>query len=167
MPPVLAFRNRQRTRPLNLPLLRRLTRQMLQTELGIHDYQLGIHFVGAKEMASLNRKFLQHEGSTDVITFDHGAAGSPAPLHGEIFISVPDAVKQAQEFGTTWQSEAVRYVIHGLLHLRGFDDLRPRKRREMKREENRLLLRMTHLFPLKQIALKRRSQLSTLNSQPN
>jgi probable rRNA maturation factor len=166
MPSVLAFRNRQRARPLNLPLLRRLTRQMLQTELGIHDYQLGIHFVEAKEMASLNRKFLQHEGSTDIITFDHGAPDSPAPLHGEIFISVPDAVKQAREFGTTWQSEIVRYIIHGLLHLRGFDDLQPRKRREMKREENRLLLKMSRQFPLKQIALKGCSQLSTLNLQP-
>ncbi len=161
----LAFRNRQRTRALNLPLLRRLTLQVLQTELGIRDYELGIHFVEAKEMASLNQKFLQHEGSTDVITFDHGAAGSPAPLHGEIFISVPDAVKQARAFGTTWQSEIVRYIIHGLLHLRGFDDLQPRKRREMKREENRLLLKMTRQFSLKQIAFKRRSQLFRLRAE--
>jgi probable rRNA maturation factor len=183
MPSVLAFRNRQRARPLNLPLLRRLTLQVLQTELGIHDYQLGIHFVEAKEMASLNQRFLQHEGSTDVITFDHAGLGAPvsspacsnklrqhagletgAPnLHGEIFISVPDAVKQARAFGTTWQSEIVRYIIHGLLHLRGFDDLQPRKRREMKREENRLLLKLARQFSLKQIAPKRRPQPSTLN----
>jgi probable rRNA maturation factor len=182
---VLAFRNRQHTRSLNLPLLRRLTCRVLKQEFGVNQYELGFHFVEPEEMARVNQRFLQHEGSTDVITFDHGlgALGSApacsdkprqhagletgAPnLHGEIFISVADAVKQAREFGTNWQSEVVRYVIHGLLHLRGFDDLHPKKRREMKREENRLFLKMTRQFPLKQIALGPRSQPSTLNSQP-
>ena len=153
---VLALRNRQRTRALPIPLLRRLTRHLLESELGVKDYELGFHFVSAEEMARVNGQFLRHTGSTDVITFDHSIAGAPetgAPnLHGEVFISVADAVKQAREFGTTWQSEVVRYIIHGLLHLRGHDDLKPVTRKVMKREENRLLKQIESQFSVRQLS---------------
>ncbi|HEY0550405.1 MAG TPA: rRNA maturation RNase YbeY [Verrucomicrobiae bacterium] len=153
---VLSFRNPQRTRSLNIPLLRRVTRHLLEEELE-NNYELGIHLVDAREMARVNWQFLQHRGSTDVITFDHGAEKSPGCLHGEIFVSIPDAVKQSRELGTTWQSEVVRYIIHGLLHLCGHDDLQSRKRRAMKREENRLHRRMEILFPLQRIARSQRA----------
>jgi probable rRNA maturation factor len=68
-----------------------------------------------------------------------------------LFICLDDAVKQAREFRTTWQEELARYVIHGLLHLRGFDDLEPAARRVMKREENRLLRRAGRAFTLAQL----------------
>ena len=155
---VLAFRNRQRTRSLNLPLLRRVTCRVLEQELGVSQYELGFHFVEPEEMARVNQQFLQHKGSTDVITFDHAGLETGAPnLHGEIFISVADAVKQSREFGTTWQSEVVRYIIHGLLHLCGHDDLQPGKRRVMKREENRLLKKVSTQFPLLSLARPRHS----------
>ena len=151
MPAVLAFRNRQRVRPLRLPLLRRISRQVLAGELGVTDYEVGFHFVNAVEMARVNETFLQHGGSTDVITFDHSDGAEPERLHGEIFISVPDAVKQAREFRTTWTEELVRYLIHGLLHLRGYDDLQPALRRVMKREEERLLRLVAAQFDLREI----------------
>ncbi|HWN94992.1 MAG TPA: rRNA maturation RNase YbeY [Methylomirabilota bacterium] len=169
---------------MNLSLLRRITRHLLETEFGVEQCELGIQFVSSDEMARVNQKFLQHEGSTDVITFDHTASGVPPSnpayhggprehdgaetgiqmLHGEIFISVADAVKQAREFGTTWQSEIVRYVIHGLLHLRGFDDLQPAQRRVMKREENRLLRVVESRFTLRELARARNSKLKTRNA---
>ena len=43
------------------------------------------------------------------------------------------------EFGTSWQQELIRYLVHGILHLLGFDDQQPAQRRTMKREENRLV----------------------------
>ena len=49
------------------------------------------------------------------------------------FICVDDAVAQAKEFETDWWSEMVRYLIHGVLHLLGYDDLQPDLRRAMKR----------------------------------
>ena len=85
----------------------------------------------------MNWQFLRHEGPTDIITFDHGS--TPERLFGEMFICVAEAERQAKEFGTTWQQELQRYVIHGILHLRGYDDLEPAKRRVMKQEENRLV----------------------------
>ena len=133
--------NRQRTRKINSRSLKKNVGELF-AELKIAEAELGIHLVGAKEMAAVNWKFLRHEGSTDVITFDHLNSKlkiKNSKLHGELFVCVDDAVKQAKEFGTTWQSEITRYIVHGVLHLRGYDDLKPQLRRVMKREENRLV----------------------------
>ena len=132
-PIVLVLRNRQKDRPLRVRTLRQVILDLLQA-MGL-EAELGFHWVSAAEMARVNWRFLRHEGSTDVITFDYGS--TPGRLHGECFICVADAVAQAEEFGTTWSEEVLRYVIHGILHLRGYDDLEPGLRRTMKREENR------------------------------
>ena len=168
----LSVRNRQRVRRVNTPLLRCITLHVLDEQLRIDDFELAIHLVAAPEMAEVNWNFLQHEGSTDVITFDYSDpvaadvrrlsnqnhssmkrskpphAGSYQSLHGELFICLDDAEKQAHTFRTTWQNELTRYVIHGLLHLCGHDDLQPAARRKMKREENRLLRETTKRFVL-------------------
>jgi probable rRNA maturation factor len=152
----LVIANRQRTQKINPRLLRSIV-SALFAELKIERAELGIRLVGAREMARVNWQFLQHPGSTDVITFDY-LGSDPAPpaaewqLHGELVICVDDAVAQAREFRTTWPSEVVRYVIHGVLHLRGYDDLQPRLRRRMKREENRLLHRLARRFSLAKLA---------------
>ena len=157
----LLLRNRQRVRAVDSPLLRRIARNLLEEKLAVTGYELGIHLVAAPEMARLNEAFLQHTGSTDVITFNHSEDPEPFQLHGEIFICLDDAVKQSRAFRTTWQSELVRYVIHGVLHLRGFDDLTPSKRRVMKLEENRLLRELARQFPLRQLVKSTVRQLST------
>jgi len=154
MRPALSFRNAQRTRTLNVPLLRRATRHLLEKELGIGHYDLGFRFVDSAEMAQVNERFLQHSGSTDVITFDYCDDAPDAALHGAIVVSIADAVRQAREFRTTWQSEVVRYIIHAVLHLRGHDDRTPAARKLMKREENRLLKCIESKFAMRQRACK-------------
>ena len=153
--------NRQRVRAVDTALLRRFARSLIENQLAIATYELGIHLVAAPEMTLLNETFLHHTGSTDVITFNHAEENSTDSIHGEIFICLDDAVKQADAFRTTWQSELARYVIHGLLHLRGFDDLTPSKRRVMKREENRLLRESIEQFPLPRFAKLVRRKTST------
>jgi len=161
----LVLRNRQRTRPLNSPLLRRITRVLLTDLLSLERCDLAIHLVAAPEMARINQRFLDHAGSTDVITFDYtgeldsmgrgdggGSTRVPEQLHGEIFICIDDAVKQARQFRTTWQSELVRYLTHGVLHAVGYDDLTPADRCVMKREENRLLGMLSRQFSLRRLA---------------
>jgi probable rRNA maturation factor len=162
--------NRQRTRKVNSRMLRKITDELL-ADLEVEKADLGINLVAAPAMTTLNETFLRHEGTTDVITFDYSVqftgarAARPrgaktrtrgraarAPLIGEIFICVDEAVAQAKKFKTTWQSEIVRYVIHGILHLLGHDDLRAADRRRMKREENRLLRRFSRRFSLAQPA---------------
>ena len=148
----LLIQNRQRLRSLNVRYLRQLTCSVLENLPDIEDFDLAICIIHAPEMARLNETFLRHQGSTDVITFDYSELKTS--LHGELFICMDDAITQAREFRTTWQSELVRYIIHGILHLRGYDDLKPDLRRRMKREEGRLLHEITRSFPLRKLAGK-------------
>lgn len=130
--------NRQRDRKVDTSRVRSVGEAVL-AEAG-QGAELGIHLVSAKRSAEVNWQFLRHEGPTDIITFDHGSTSER--LFGEMFLCVAEAVRQAREFGTTWEQELLRYVIHGILHLRGYDDLEPQKRRVMKREEERLVRKL-------------------------
>jgi probable rRNA maturation factor len=166
----IVIANRQRTKKINARLLKQIVAALF-AELTITEAELGINLVAAREMTLINETFLQHEGSTDVITFDHAenVAQSPrlripsskrkmhrrdacAALHGELFVCVDEAILQAKQFDTNWQSEVVRYIVHGVLHLRGHDDLKPHLRRQMKREENRLMRVLAKRFSLAQLS---------------
>ena len=152
----LVILNRQRAKRINTRWLRQMLAALL-AELRIDEAELGITLVNAKEMSRINWDFLKHSGSTDVITFDHSNPGrrrkhAPKVLHGELFICVEEAIQQAEEFETQWESELVRYVVHGVLHLLGYDDLKPEWRRRMKREENRRLRWLEKRFLLAEIS---------------
>jgi probable rRNA maturation factor len=145
----IAIANRQRLKKLDLRLLKKIAAGLLE-ELNITDATLEINLLGADEMAALNETFLNHEGPTDVITFDY--AGPASKLQGEIFVCVDEAILQAKRFKTIWQSEIVRYIVHGTLHLLGHDDTSAAVRRRMKREENLLLRRLGGKFSLAEIS---------------
>jgi len=152
----LVITNRQRTKKINSRRLKEITVALL-TELQITEVELGVNLVGAREMALVNETFLQHEGPTDVITFDHRDcklqnANCKSEIHGELFICVNVAMTQAKEFKSSWQAEVVRYVVHGVLHLLGYDDLKPALRRRMKREENRLMRLLEREFTFARLA---------------
>jgi probable rRNA maturation factor len=145
----LHLRNRQRDRRISIAFIRRLSTTLLEELLELPEYELAIHFVSTRSIARLNEQFLQHAGATDVITFNLCAnACRTKRIAGEIFICVRVSLEQAKEFRTTWQAEIVRYIVHGILHLLGYDDLQPDKRREMKREENRLVKTLESRFKL-------------------
>jgi probable rRNA maturation factor len=159
--------NRQRTKKINSLFLKQIV-DGLFAALKITEVEIGINLVGVREMTLVNETFLQHAGSTDVITFDHSVGQASRlshfkskkirdrrdacpTLHGELFVCVDEAVVQAKNFKTSWQSEIVRYIVHGILHLLGHDDLKTRLRRKMKREENRLVRLLAKKFSLAQI----------------
>ncbi len=145
---MIEISNRQRVRKLNLRLLEQIAVAALE-ELNVTDAELSVVIVGAKESAAMNEKFLGHEGATDVITFDYSE--KLRQLHGEIFICIEEAAKQAKEFKTTWQSELARYVVHGILHLIGHDDLKPAARKKMKVVEGRLVRELSRRFALSKL----------------
>ncbi len=147
----ISFRNHQRTRPVDLRLLRQILHHLLADLLALQDFDLTIFLVNATEMARFNTTHLRHSGSTDVITLDYSECGL---LAGEIFICVDEALLQARRFRTTWQSELVRYLLHGILHLQGHDDLQPAARRKMKHEENRRLRELARDFDLSKLLRK-------------
>jgi probable rRNA maturation factor len=152
----IVIANRQRAGKINTRLLKQIVTGLF-AELKITQAELGINLVGTKEMAKVNRDYLRHEGSTDVITFSYakpeaGGRRSKSKLHGELFVCVDVAIVQAKEFKTSWQSEVARYIVHGVLHLLGHDDLEPDLRRKMKREENRLAHLLAQRFSLAQLS---------------
>lgn len=163
----LVFHNQQCLKKVDGGLLKRAAKFLLAGLLRERDFAIGVTLVGETEMTRLNESFLRHKGSTDVITFDYsetrrkprsiagtlepkGGMGqrSPAPLQGDVIVCVDEAQVQARRFHTSWQSEVVRYVVHGVLHLSGYDDRSTRERRLMKLEENRLVAELLSRFPI-------------------
>ena len=139
---------------MNLSLLEVMALTLLRELFPNRSRELGVYFVGRKKMAELNKKFVGHEGPTDVITFDYSEGKN---MHGEIFICPDVALAQAKEFGTTPQMELVRYLVHGLLHLRGYDDRTAAKRAKMKRAENRWVRWAAANFPCEKVWSKKRA----------
>jgi probable rRNA maturation factor len=154
----LSIANRQRSHRINLSFLRSVMASLIDELHQIEQGDLSICVVGETEMTRLNETYLKHQGSTDVITFDYredsDSAKRSASLQGEIFVCLDEALVQARRFGTDWQTEMVRYVVHGILHLLGYDDHGAVKRRKMKREENRLLKLLASRFVLRELSQK-------------
>ena len=82
-------------------------------------------------MAGLHRQFLNESGPTDVITFSHG----------EILVSAETARRHARKFGNSLARELQLYVVHGLLHLHGFDDRTKTDARCMEKVQEEILER--------------------------
>ncbi|MBI5809456.1 MAG: rRNA maturation RNase YbeY [Ignavibacteriales bacterium] len=111
--------------------------QKLMKELQFSIDSLEFNFVGTKTITEINNKYLNHSGSTDIITFNY--SDERFRFDGEIFISVPDAYENAKKYKVTIDNEIERLIIHGVLHLLGYDDLTPAKKRTMKKYENKFV----------------------------
>jgi probable rRNA maturation factor len=101
-------------------LMRTIARAVLEGE-GIADYEISLAFVDNATIHRLNLRYLQHDEPTDVLSFPLSDAGSKK-LAGELVIGAEVALARANEDGHDVQHELGLYVIHGLLHLCGFDD---------------------------------------------
>jgi rRNA maturation RNase YbeY len=146
----LTIANRQRAKKINVRWLKAVTGALLAEQAG-PEAALEINLVSPAQMARVNQTFLQHEGPTDVITFDY-REDARAAVQGELFICPAVAVSQAREFGTDWRSELMRYVIHGLLHLLDYDDRQTAARHRMKQAEGRLLRDLGRRFALSKLS---------------
>lgn len=67
----------------------------------------------------INQKYLQHDYFTDIITFDYSEGGR---ISGDLFISVDSVRENSVEYGTEFEDELHRVIVHGILHLIGYDD---------------------------------------------
>lgn len=88
-----------------------------------------ISILGSRAMAKVHRDFLNIPGATDVITFPYG----------EILVCAHIAAARAPEFGHSITQELALYIIHGLLHLSGFDDLTPPDAEKMAATQQKIL----------------------------
>ncbi len=113
----------------------------LKKELRCELTSLVVNFVNAAYLLEINRKFLNHNFETDIITFDY--SGDHKNLDGELFISYEQAILNAKRFGVPKNDEYFRLVIHGVLHLLDYDDRSKKDSKEMKRMEDSLLKKFT------------------------
>lgn len=93
-------------------------------------------FCSDEKILEVNRQYLQHDYYTDIITFDYCEGNR---LSGDLFISLDTIASNATQFGTTYEEELHRVIIHGILHLCGIDDKGPGEREIMEAAENKAL----------------------------
>lgn len=133
--------NRQVVRAVSHDLLERLARagEAAQALILARYLQrvnppeaVSVALLDDREIARVHGHFLNDPGPTDVITFPYGSSG-------EILISVETAARQALEYGGSWERELALYLVHGLLHLSGYDDRDEEGRRTMEELQEAVL----------------------------
>lgn len=141
----LACSNRQRQLTVRQSDIRGLFTAAL-AELKATEADLSIAIVNDTEIAQLHARWLDIPGPTDVLSFD--LSGTPRPprpqsaglrVVGEIIASGETAVREAMRYHWRAEHELAYYLLHGLLHLCGYDDLEPGPRRAMRRRERQLM----------------------------
>jgi probable rRNA maturation factor len=133
----IAIANPQETVAIDRTRMRQAVQTVLAGE-GETDAEISLAFVDNATSRQLNQRYLQHDQPTDVLSFplSEGKAGK---LGGELVIGAEVAQDQAQERGHDVQAELALYVIHGLLHLCGYDDKTPTGAAKMRERERHYL----------------------------
>lgn len=108
----------------------------LSNDLYFAICSLNIIFISDYEIEKINNNFLKHNCSTDVITFNYS---ENKDLDGEIIISVDDAAYFAKKYNVPLAAELNRLIIHGILHLLGYNDIDPKDKKVMKSFENKFV----------------------------
>ena len=140
LPPVFAS-NRQRLIKVDRASLEQFAQRAIsfcarEPGRGLTNLEeVNVILISDRRMAEVHRRFMGITGPTDVITFQHG----------EILISVETARRQARTYRTSLEHELRLYLVHGLLHLRGFNDAKPAGRARMKRIQEKIVARVAEV----------------------
>ncbi|MFN2566217.1 MAG: rRNA maturation RNase YbeY [Gemmatimonadaceae bacterium] len=129
--------------PLSRARVGDLARRVLRAE-GVRDALLSVALVSNRRMAELNRAHLRRPGPTDVIAFGLTRVGTRGPVVGDIYLAPDVARASARENGVPVREELARLVVHGTLHVLGYDhpDDDSRTRSTMWRRQERLVARL-------------------------
>jgi probable rRNA maturation factor len=123
--------------PVDRARIREVARAVLEGE-GVADHEISVAFVDNPTIHRLNKRYLNHDEPTDVLSFPLSDAGA-RKLAGELVIGVEVARDQAARRGHDVQAELGLYVIHGLLHLCGYDDKSDETAARMRERERHYL----------------------------
>lgn len=128
----IVVKNLNKKFKLNERFIKKITEDVLDILKKSRGTKLEIVFLSDKEIRSLNRKYKRRDAATDVLSFELGDLG-------EIIISSDTALKNSAIFHTSFEEEIILYVIHGILHLFGYDDETVRERKRMSKKEDVVL----------------------------
>lgn len=109
-------------------------------DAGVSHGEVSIAIVDDPTIHELNRRFLAHDYPTDVISFVFDRTANT--LHGEIIVSADTAAASCGEYGWPEGDELLLYVVHGALHLVGYDDKSPEKEAAMRQAERETFARL-------------------------
>jgi len=136
----IEIKNSQRKIAINKKLIRSLAKRILKIK-GITEAQISILFAGKVRIRALNRTFRKLDRPTDVLAFSMREGKGPR-LHpeilGDVVICPEIAQKCAKRYKTAAREEIHLYLIHGILHLLGYDDSNTKKRSLMEKEQTRI-----------------------------
>ncbi len=90
--------------------------------------QFDFIFCNNTTIQEINRSFLNHDYTTDILTFELGTLANP---HSELYLSVEQIRSQSLDYNMTFEDELKFTIIHGFLHIKGYDDDTPKKRKQM------------------------------------
>ena len=110
----------------------------------LRDARVTIRFVGRREGRALNARYRRRDYATNVLTFVYDDV---EPLAGDLVLCVPVVRQEAREQGKTFRAHCAHLVIHGMLHLQGFDHERAADARRMETREARLLAKLGYVNP--------------------
>ena len=135
----IAIANRQTLLPIDEGAIRRAVRAVLAGPATAKT-TVSVAVVDDETISRLHQQFLGQAGPTDVLSFvlEQGEGF----LDGEVVVSAETACRAAPEFGWSAAEELLLYVIHGTLHLAGYDDATPAQRATMRRQETKHLARL-------------------------
>jgi probable rRNA maturation factor len=134
----IAIASPQESVQIDRKRMRDVVRAVLAGE-GIGDAEISLAFVDNSTINQLNKRYLNHDEPTDVLSFPLSDASNRSKLAGELVIGAEVARDQAAQRGHDVQAELALYVIHGLLHLCGFDDKSDQAAAEMRQRERHYL----------------------------
>lgn len=135
-PFLVEIANRQRRLKIDRAAIRRAARTIL-ADAGFREAQISVALVDDATIAGLHAEFMADPTPTDVLSFVLEA--DDGRLEGEVVASADTAAALAPRYGWPAEDELLLYVIHGLLHLVGYDDQTPAARAKMRRREKEVL----------------------------
>ncbi len=128
----------EQTQPVESDPLISAVRQIL-TDHSIEQSEISIGIVDDPTMRAYNKQYLQHDYETDVLSFVLDYDETIGALSGQLIVSTDTAATMAKQYGGTMQEELLLYVVHGTLHLVGYDDKDPSDEAEMRDAEKKYL----------------------------
>lgn len=140
---------------IDLARLARFARAVLSV-LGQSRRGLSLLIVDDAAIRELNRRWRRIDRATDVLSFPAG--DDPSRVLGDVVISAPRAVAQARRYGVTTTEELRRLLVHGILHLMGYDHVKADERREMRALEDKTLRAASRAFRARAGARSREAQ---------
>ena len=123
---------------VNLEKVRSVCERILD-DSGIRSGKISVVLVDGKTIQQYNRDFLQHDYPTDTISFPIEDRRNEGYLEGDVLVCPEMAMERAKEFDWTAEEEFLLYVVHGMLHLCGFDDTTPKQQATMQEKEREYL----------------------------